>query len=283
MLNAGIPVRGVVRPGSNRRKLVDPRCELAEGALEDADFLAGAVTGIQALVYCAGSVRGRTLADFLPANVDGVRHALNALRRQGQQVPVLLISSLAASRPGLSHYAHSKHLGEEALRDREGLSWTILRPSATYGPGDTEMAALLKLARHGWAFHPGPPGQRFSLLHADDLAAAVLAWLDAWRNTVGQTYDIDDGTPGGYDWPAVIKAAGSRRYHAVQIPQLVLDGVARLNLWISGRLGYAPMLTPGKVRELTQRDWLCDNTAFVQATGWHPRWDLAGGLGHNPD
>ncbi|MDT8322255.1 MAG: hypothetical protein RQ826_17195, partial [Xanthomonadales bacterium] len=42
--------------------------------------------------------------------------------------------------------------------------------------------------------------------------------------------------------------------------------------------GRAPMLTPGKVRELTEAAWLCDNGAFTAATGWRPRIDLAAGL-----
>ena len=268
----------MVRPGSRHRSRVDPRCEVVEGALDDAEILSSAVTGIQALVYCAGTVRGRTPQDFLPANVEGPRRVMDALRQQGSQAPVLLISSLAASRPGLSHYAHSKFLGEEALRGREDSPWTILRPPATYGPGDTEMAPLLRLARHGIAVQFGPPGQNFSLLHVDDLAAAVLAWLKASQHCSGQTFAIDDGRPGGYDWPAIIQAAGSKRYRPLKIPRTVLDGVARFNDWMSGWAGYAPMLTPGKVRELTQGDWLCDNTAFVQATGWRPEMDLAAGV-----
>jgi hypothetical protein len=29
---------------------------------------------------------------------------------------------------------------------------------------------------------------------------------------------------------------------------------------------------------MTQADWLCDNTAFVQATGWQPRTGLPSGI-----
>jgi hypothetical protein len=42
-------------------------------------------------------------------------------------------------------------------------------------------------------------------------------------------------------------------------------------------LGYAPMLTPGKVRELIQPSWVGDNTAFTRATGWTPSIGLADG------
>ena len=37
------------------------------------------------------------------------------------------------------------------------------------------------------------------------------------------------------------------------------------------------MLSPGKVRELVQPEWLGDNTAFTGATGWQPQLDLKQG------
>ena len=63
----------------------------------------------------------------------------------------------------------------------------------------------------------------------------------------------------------------------LSIPRFLLQGAARLNLLFSGLFGYAPMLSPGKVRELVQAEWLCDNTAFEQATGWRPRLNLQRG------
>jgi nucleoside-diphosphate-sugar epimerase len=38
------------------------------------------------------------------------------------------------------------------------------------------------------------------------------------------------------------------------------------------------MLTPGKVRELSHPDWVCDNTALSNAIGWAPRVLLPEGL-----
>ena len=142
-----------------------------------------------------------------------------------------------------------------------------------------QVTVLEAQPRRGFALHLGSPGQRFSLLHVDDLAAAVLAWLNSWQTCSGQTFSLDDGRPGGYDWPAVIEEAGGKRYRAISIPLPLINGMASFNNWMSGWAAYAPMLTPGKVRELTQRDWLCDNTAFAQATGWRPETDLADGIG----
>jgi uncharacterized protein YbjT (DUF2867 family) len=278
LLAAGIPLRIILRPGSSHRHHADPRCEIFECQLSEAKSLGAAVRSAAAIVYCAGTVRGRSLEDFLPANVHGVHSLLRAQATEASQAPFLLISSLAASRPELSAYARSKYLGEQALRERAGAAWTILRPPAVYGPGDTEMAPILKMARRGFALRPGPKNQRLSLLYADDLASAVLAWLQCHEKCAGMTYSIDDGRDRGYDWPGIMQASGRSRHLVMGVPRAVLDAVARINLLVSRLLGYMPMLTPGKVRELTQQDWLCDNTAFVQATDWQPYIGLASGI-----
>ncbi len=278
LLAAGYTLRVILRPGSKHAQHLDPRCEVLNCSLSDSAGLRRAVQDVQAIVYCAGAVRGRSLNDFLPANVAGVEAILRAQAEVRSQSPFLLISSLAASRPELSHYALSKYLGEQKLHEHAVSPWTILRPPAVYGPGDTEMRPLLKMVQRGLVFVPGGKPQHLSLLYADDLAGAVLAWLRTWQHCRNGTYSIDDGREGGYDWPGIAQAAGRARYRSLGIPGAVLTVAAWINLLVSRVAGFAPMLTPGKVRELTQTDWLCDNTAFVQATGWSPRTQLASGI-----
>jgi len=62
------------------------------------------------------------------------------------------------------------------------------------------------------------------------------------------------------------------------VPVSLLRLLAGLNVLLSRLGGYAPMLTPGKVRELRHHDWVCDNVAINRALGWTPRVELAEGL-----
>jgi len=65
----------------------------------------------------------------------------------------------------------------------------------------------------------------------------------------------------------------------VSVPSGILRLLAQLNLGLARPLGYAPMLTPGKVGELTHPDWVCDNHGLSQAMGgWTPRVGLEEGL-----
>ena len=133
------------------------------------------------------------------------------------------------------------------------------------------MLPVLKMARRGLLAHAGPVDQRLSLLHVDDLVNAIQSWLSVPEKCLHETYAIDDGTPGGYTWTAIGEAVSDRRFRIVTVPKILFEGVARLNLQLSKILGYLPMLSPGKVRELIQPDWLCDNSAFTDATGWMPQ------------
>lgn len=277
LLADGYRVRALVRPDSPNPDRLQPGCQAASVYLNDRDALRDALTDVSAVVYCAGSVRGRGPEDFAAANVDGLRHLAAVLSSLSAPPAVLLISSLAASRPEVSNYAASKAAGERVLGEHENLAWTILRPPAVYGPGDKEMSPILAWLRRGIAFVPGPPGQRISLLHVEDLTAAVVAWLRAGTACRHQVYSLDDGHPGGYDWPGMARAVGAGRVRQLRVPAMLLRLAGSVNWGLSRLLGYAPMLTPGKVRELTQESWVCDNEAFTRATGWTPVVDLGEG------
>ncbi len=98
----------------------------------------------------------------------------------------------------------------------------------------------------------GQPEMRFGLLHVSDLVAAVLLWLST-NVPVQGVYELDDGTPGGYDSKSVAAIAQEvwkRPVRCLFLPSSLVSLIANINLWSARLLGYAPMLTPGKVREL---------------------------------
>jgi nucleoside-diphosphate-sugar epimerase len=257
-----------------------PGVEWVGGSLEDAAALRVLSADADALVHCAGAVRGATAADFDRTNLHGTRRLVQAATRSGVS-RFLLISSLAAREPHLSPYARSKRLGEDALQAGAGrMAWTILRPPAVYGPGDRETLPLVRCMRLGFAPVLGGPEARFSLLHVVDLADAVAHLLDAPAWAPGP-FEIHDGCPGGYGWADLVQTVGrilGRRVRPLRIPPVVLRCAGRINLrWSAGR-GRMPMLTPGKVRELTHPDWVCDDRPLRAATGWCPQVRLEDGM-----
>lgn len=273
----GYRVRALLRPESPSRlsAMQGQSLEQITVGLGDAAALDAALADAAAVVHCAGAVRGRIYADFELANVTSVARVAAAAARA--ELPLLLMSSLAASEPHLSDYARSKAAGERALQSAD-VAWTVLRPPAVYGPGDREMLGILRCVWRGVTPVVGPSDQRLALLHVDDLASAVLAWLSAHERCREGVFSLHDGHDAGYGWDEIGRAGRRGRAMRINVPRPLLAGMARLNLALARHLDYLPMLTPGKVRELCQPRWLCDNGPFTEATGWQPSIGLEQGL-----
>lgn len=261
-----------------------PGVEWVRGDLQDSRALDALVAGSHAVVHCAGTVRGARRSDFDSVNAQGAGRVATAAASLVPAPRFLLMSSLAARMPELSHYAASKWRGENAVKAAAGdMRWTIVRPPAVFGPGDRELAPLFRCIARGFAPVPAHARERrFSLIHVDDLASAVLRWLAADAG-YGRTFELDDGRPGGYDWDTVLTVAGRALGRAspvrqVPIPAPLLRLGAWANLAAASLLGYAPMLTPGKVREILHPDWVCDSHDFADAIGWRPAIGLESGL-----
>jgi nucleoside-diphosphate-sugar epimerase len=278
LASAGWRVRALVRTESAAATLPSA-VEPVRGGLAELDGLRRLVDGARAVVHCAGTVRGVTAAEFHAANVEGVARLAAAAAEQAGRARVILVSSLAARYPELSPYAASKRGGERALAD-SGVRAAVLRPPAVYGPADREIRPLFRWMARGIAPVLGGRDHRFSLVFVDDLADAIVRLLQSGV-AGGEVFELHDGRPGGYTWDDVRAAMArwrGRPVRAVPIPHHLLDVLARANVAMAPLRHRSPMLTPGKVRELSHHDWLCDNTALSAATGWAPRIDLDEGI-----
>ena len=242
------------------------------GNLDDQAALDTLVDGADAVVHCAGAIRGATAAVFQHTNVTGTINLMDAVSRQPKAPYLVILSSLAAREPQLSHYASSKQEQEQVVA-RSGHAAAVLRPPAIYGPGDKSLADLFASLQRGWC--PMVGQGRFSLLYIRDLLEAIAALL---RHRPCGVMTLHDGREGGYGWADVAQAAQSvlgRRVRCFRLPGSLVQGLAACNTaW--GRLRRTdPLFTVGKARELLHTDWVCDNTAIAAACTWQPAWPLA--------
>jgi 2-alkyl-3-oxoalkanoate reductase len=283
LTTGGWQVRAFYRPKKGRTPPKLSGVEWIAGGLDDETALESLINGVAVVVHCAGAVRGATREDFDKVNEAGAKLVAQVAARQPQLPRFLLISSLAAREPQLSHYAASKFRGELAIKAvSEQMRWSIIRPPAVYGPGDRELLPLFQSIKKGLAPLPGGGRGRFSMLYVDDLAAAVLAWANTDASNE-KTFELDDGRPNGYDWGDVL-SIGSRvlrnnmPVRRIAIPISLLNFFAAVNFGLAKLLNYSPMLTPGKVREITHSDWVCENNEFAKLVDWSPKFRLERGL-----
>ena len=277
----GAHVRALVRrPGSLGP---NPGVEIVAGDLDTPEALACLVKGCDAVVHVAGAIAGRSYTDFARVNATGTARLVEAMERHQPGARLILLSSLAAREPQLSHYAASKRAGE-TLVESSALDWFILRPPAVYGPDDPALAPLWRMLARGVLLRAGPAQARFSLLHVDDLCAAISRLTS--RPALGRHIRcLDDGRPRGYCWADVADTAArlsGRRVRILPLPPLALRAAARVNLYSSRLRASPPILVPGKVRELTHIDWVCDSKLADVLNEWCPQRRLEAALPELP-
>jgi len=271
---AGHDVRAITR------RPMPPRAgvEWIGGALEDRPALDRLCQGADAVIHVAGVINARDHAAFEAGNVAGTAAILAAAQSAG--VPRFIhVSSLAAREPDLSRYGASKARSEELVKTAD-MPFAIVRPPAVYGPGDRETLELFRMARRGLIALP--PAGRLSLIHADDLAALLIA-LATSDIPDGLTVEPDDGHAGGYshrEFAALLGSAVRRRAVGVSFPQAILRTAAALDGLIR-RDG--AKLTPDRVAYFCHPDWVADPAKAVAPSVWRPEIETARGLGQTAD
>jgi nucleoside-diphosphate-sugar epimerase len=249
------------------------------GDLHNDDALSALVDGADVVIHVAAAIRGRDFADFDRANRQGTEALLRAAARQ-PGTRFIHISSLAARAPQLSHYAATKRAAEAAVEGTPDILWTILRPPAVYGPGDMATLPFFRSVMRGIAPRIGGGERPFSLIHVDDLVAAILH-LAGDRGLAGQRLELDDGREGGYTLPflySVIGEALGKRPLPISVPVPVLALFARLSRMAGRFSATPPLLTPEKLRELTAPDWLVKGPRLSAVSDWRPGVEGEAGL-----
>jgi dihydroflavonol-4-reductase len=216
LLGAGMAVRALVRPGSDRRNLAGLDAEVVDGDIVDRESLRRVVAGCAAVFHVAADYR-LWVADPKPmyrANVEGSVNVLEAAAAAGvarmvytSSVAVLGINEDRTPADEdtpvrvddmVGHYKRSKFLAEEAVRRRAlELEFPVVtvNPSTPIGPRDikpTPTGRILLDAAAGRM--PAFVDTGLNLVHVDDVAAGHLAALE--RGMPGERYILggDDFT-----------------------------------------------------------------------------------------
>lgn len=267
---AGIEVRALTRRPQEARAGV----EWVQGDLSDRRALQRLVGKASVVLNIAGVVNAPDPQGFEDGNVWGTLNVVNAALDAG--VPRFIhVSSLSAREPELSVYGKSKLRGEKVVK-ASSLDWTVVRPPAVYGPRDTEMFELFKLAKRG--IMPLPPQGHLSLIHVSDLARLLLALIPGDEDVTHLTFEPDDGTPGGWTHSGLAKAIGmamGKRVMALNLPA----GMLRLGAKLDARFrGAGAKLTLDRVGYMCHPDWRVGAANQPPPTLWTPQVETQIGL-----
>jgi len=263
---------------------------LLKGGLDDEAVLHQGCAGMDVVYHVAGKIAARDMAEFMATNRDGTANVLEAARDGGAR-RFLFVSSLAVSGPTepgqpidetrppapVTDYGRSK-LAAEVLVQAMPLPWTIVRPPVVYGEWDRGTLKIFQLAQRGILPVFGDGSQELSVIHAEDLARALVAAATA-PAAAGKVYFAAHPTTTTSRALAVsIAKALGKRPSVIGIPPLVARGV----LWAAGTLahiaGKATLLSADKGNEYLAPAWTCRSDALRRDAGWQAEIELETGL-----
>lgn len=256
----GVNVAALARPRPGRVLAPLAGLRWIAGGFDQPALLADLLRGADVAIHCAGATKALRRREFLATNVTATARLVRAAREAGVR-HVIVLSSLAASRPLASDYAASKAAGEAAALEQAGdMALTILRAPAVIGPGDAATAPLFSMIVRGWLPVPGgkPRRSRFSVIDVDDLAALLTDLALAPADPALRPILAPFGHR-ALGWADL--AASGARVTGKPVRELLLPGpimsVAASGTDLVARLtGHAQVFSRGKLREMRAGDWI---------------------------
>ncbi len=268
-IDAGWSVRALAR----RPQAAAEGVVWVPGALDQPESLIALMQGADAVIHVAGVTNSPSVAGFITGNVIGTEAVIAATEAAGIR-RFIHVSSLSVREPQLSNYGASK-AEAEARVSASALDWTMVRPPAIFGPGDTDHLDLFKASR--FRILPLPPRGRLSVIEVSDLGRLLLSLIDA-PQTFGQIYEADDGRAGGWshsDYGRAIGAGAGYRVLPLAMPAALVKLGAKLDRMIRGD---AAKLTADRAAYYCHPDWVIDPANRPPQSLWSPRVETVQGL-----
>jgi nucleoside-diphosphate-sugar epimerase len=290
LLVAGYRVRALARRPENPGWLKDSSAEIVPGDVRKPESLEALVAGARAVVHVAGRTSARNEAEYMAANAAGPANVVAAVRKSAPGAHVVLVSSQAVGGPSadgapvracevprpLSSYGRSKLAGEEAVRKEPGLAFTILRPSAVYGPRETAIRGLFVAASRGFVPILAGGTPRVQLVHVRDVVASILGALS--RGGRGETFFVAHPEVLTYRGIAeTLATLPARRPWLIPVPASVIRTAGSVAGALSALSAGPPVFNAEKANEMLQAAWLCDVSDTQLALGQPFRTGFAEG------
>lgn len=285
----GMRARALVRETSRVDALRTFGVERVVGDLTDPASVRRALGDADTVLHLAAATRSLTPAGFLSVNAQGTRAVVDALVDAGGRRRLVYLSSLAAVGPGgrrpvtpadvphpLTAYGASKLAGERIVEEQAAVAGAILRAPAVYGPGDRDLLAFFRLANSGILPQLGSPDRQLQLVHARDLAEALVA---AARSSATGVFHVAE--PRAYAWRELLDlmaAAVGRRGVRVRVPALAVRMAAAATEAAARIVRRPAIFDRDKARELLAPGWLCETEAARRAFGFEAATPLGEGL-----
>jgi dihydroflavonol-4-reductase len=293
LLSKGYQVICLVRKTSNLRWLSGLNVEYVNADISEKGSLKNVLEDIDFVFHVAGLTKAKSKEEYFKANYEGTKNLLEACVKDNPQIKrFVYISSQAAVGPGkddrsldetapcnpITDYGKSKLEGEKIVLEYSSkLPVTIIRPPAVYGPRDSDILSFFKVTNYGFKTFFGKGESYLSLCYIEDLINGIILAAESPKAT-GQIYFIADDQI--YSWKEAFRIVAkvlNKKTITLRIPKVFLYAIAFVLENVARLLGKPTVINMQKVREITQKYWLCDVSKAKKELGFSPKYSLEEG------
>ena len=292
-INLGHEVYAGVRKTSNRRYLQHPSTKFFEVNFENMVEMGDRLQQerFDYIIHNAGKTKAPTKADYLKVNADyTINFAKELVNRNCIPKKFVFVSSLASIGPAdasgvkiidrntpptpVTLYGESKKAGEEGLRAIKDFPYMFIRPTAVFGPRDSEMFTLFEMINKGLEAYIGLSPQHLSFIYVKDLVECIYAALFA--DIIRGEYMVTDGKVYRSEifYSHIKKALGKTRTLKIKVPIGILKVVATIMETFYSRGEKLPPLNREKLNELKARNWECDASPLKDELNFQAAYSL---------
>lgn len=288
LVQAGLDVRAIARASSRLDALADLNIRWFRGDVFDAAVADAAADGVAYIFHTAAAYREAKYGDAMYAQVHvrSTQLLAQAAARNPRFQRFVHVSTVGVLghieqppadetsplQPG-DIYQRTKAEAELWLRafGRErGLPYTVIRPAAIYGPGDTRLLKFFKMAARRYLVLLGRGRCLYHLIHVDDLTNVLIlaATHPAALNEV-----FICGAPDWISLEEIGRIVGrvlGREPRVVRLPAAPFFLVADVCEWICRRLGVEPPIHRRRLAFFT-KDRAFDTRKLRERLGYTPR------------
>ncbi len=248
------------------------------------------------VIHNAGITRANNVEDFNEVNNKLPQRLVQALII-AENIPdkFVLVSSMAAFGPGdkkskkpisvtqtmnpISSYGESKKAVSTYFKTKCTIPYSIVYPTAVYGPKDKDFIEFVRLINKGVEPYLGLYRQLLSMVHVSDLSYSIVGLLRKGRS--GEQYIVSDNK--NYDKKElgfIVKNILKKKTLKLFIPVTPV-------LWIAAFIEFlykifapqkTPLLTKEKINEISAANWSCDANDIWNVLGTVPKYDLQSGM-----
>ncbi len=270
---------------SSASKLEEFKVNLVKGNLFNLQN-AYKLKDIDVIIHIAGITKSLYEHEYFKINARGTYEIIK-FAKEKKVKHFILISSLAAAGPSknssplnedtpvnpVSNYGLSKLFAEIYLK-KSGLTYTIIRPPAIFGPFDKDIFTYFQMVKKGITLTSGDKKKLYSLVYVKDLANAIdktVLNYNAFNETFficyKQAYTI-------FDILNSIENAMQKRRVNINLPDIFTNLIFYPMQFYYILSGAPPLLNRDKLREIKQKFWICSPEKSYDKLQISPKYTL---------